>query len=235
MISITTVCDYHDDPAVIVPPTGGALIDVRVRSVVTGRTIVRNLTRTDTGETSLGEREYVRLDHGDLPKGEPVAVEAVPYTEEDIERWFRDDHEVGLREYVRGTVACLTTTEGPRETTEEPRETTEEPRETTEDAPAGHEEPSEASEDVREPEAPQEDAEDRRITTDNVYHILKEHPEGMTTRDIAGVLGMDTRLNGTRVRINQKLNKLSKSGYIRQVGTRTIPTGQSVPVWEAVE
>ena len=221
MITFTTVCDFHDDPAVIVPPTGGALIDVRVRSVLTGRTVTRALTRTDKGETSLGEREYVRLDHGDLPRGELVAVEAVPYSEEDIERWFRDDHEVGLREYVRGTVACLTTPE--------------EPRETTEDAPAGHEEPSEASEDVREPEAPQEDAEDRRITTDNVYHILKEHPEGMTTRDIAGVLGMATRLNGTRVRINQKLNKLSKSGYIRQVGTRTIPTGQSVPVWEAVE
>ena len=107
--------------------------------------------------------------------------------------------------------------------------------ETTEDAPAGDDEPEEASEDVRETEAPQEDAEDRRVTTDNLYRILKEHPEGMTTRDIAEVLGMDMALNGTRVRINQKLNKLNRSGYARQVGTRAIPTGQSVPVWEAVQ
>lgn len=204
MISIATVCNVYDEPAI---PLGldpsALLIGVRVKSVESGRILELGVAvRPET----IDGRAYLHLPG--FPTGELVACRMDAVTEADLARWFDDDHEVGLRGFVNGTVACITTPEAPSKA----------PRcdDTREDA-----------EDVQEPDEPQDEdgaeslhggvigctVSELRTT---LLEVMRRQDRAMTVREIAAILNSDT--TDARTRIAANLADMEDKGLVKRGG-----------------
>lgn len=220
MIPVTTVCNVYDDPAILLRVDPSALLmGVKVKGVESGRILeLGGLLRPGI----IDGKPYLGLPGFKI--GELVACRIDAVDADDLDRWFADDHEVGLRDFMQDKVACLTT---PEDLQEPPRE-----------APSSHEDTEEASEDVHDEEEPQEDGEDMRCTRENILAVLNRNAgTPMSTADIATALGLGN-IPSIRSRIGGKLRKLERGHYVRLVAEQSrtdITGGKPTLLWEAVE
>lgn len=209
MISVATVCNVYDDPAISIAVDPSALLTrVRVKGLATGRL----LTNVDVGHPmSIDGKAYIGLPGFDI--GELVAYCVEALSQDDLERWFADDHEVGLRDFVQERIVCLTTPEP----ADEPEDLQEPPREITH----SHEE----TEDVQEPEAPEKGigslqggvtgcavSELRTV----LIEVMRRQDRAMTVREIAAILNSDTV--DARTRIAANLADMEDKGLVKRGG-----------------
>lgn len=208
MISVATVCNVYDDPAILLKVDPSALlIEVRVKGLATGRL----LTNVDVGHPmSIDGKAYIGLPGFQI--GERVAYCVEALSQDDLERWFADDHEVGLRDFVQERVVCLTTPEP----ADEPEDLQEPPREITH----SHEE----AEVVQEPEAPEgignlqggvtgcAVSELRTV----LIEVMRRQDRAMTVREIAAILNSDTV--DARTRIAANLADMEDKGLVKRGG-----------------
>lgn len=209
MISVATVCNVYDDPAIPLTVDPSALLTgVRVKGLATGRL----LTNADVGHPmSVDGKAYIGLPGFQI--GELVAYCVEALSQDDLERWFADDHEVGLRDFVQERVVCLTTPEP----ADEPEGLQEPPREITH----SHEE----AEDVQEPEAQEKGigslqggvtgcavSELRTV----LIEVMRRQDRAMTVREIAAILNSDTV--DARTRIAANLADMEDKGLVKRGG-----------------
>ena len=212
MIPVTSVCNVYDDPAIPLKVDPSALImGVRVKGIESGRILELG---GPLRPGIIDGKAYIGIPGFRI--GELVVYRMDTVTEDDLDRWFRDDHEVDLRDFVQERVACLTT---PEDLQEPPRE-----------APTIHDEPSEASEDVQESEAPQEDAEELRGGVMGcpvselrtvLIEVMRRQDRVMTVKEIAAILNSDT--TDARTRIAATLADMEGKGLVKRGGT--VPSG----------
>ena len=107
MIPVTTVCNVYDDPAILLKVDPSALLmGVKVKGVESGRILeLGGLLRPGI----IDGKPYLGLPGFRI--GELVACRIDAVDADDLDRWFADDHEVGLRDFMQDKVACLTTPE----------------------------------------------------------------------------------------------------------------------------
>ena len=208
MIPVTTVCNVYDDPAILLRVDPSALLmGVKVKGVESGRILeLGGLLRPGI----IDGKPYLGLPGFKI--GELVVYRIDAVDSDDLVRWFADDHEVGLKDYVQERVACLTT---PADLQEPPQED-----------PHNHDEPSEASEDVREAEPPQEDAEELRggvlgcpvseLRT-VLIEVMRRQDRVMTVKEIAAILNSDN--TESRTRIAATLADMEGKGLVKRGGT----------------
>ena len=183
MITFTTVCNVYDDPAILLKVDPSALLmGVKVKGVESGRILeLGGLLRPGI----IDGKPYLGLPGFRI--GELVACRIDAVDADDLDRWFADDHEVGLRDYVQERVA---------------------------------------SEDVQEPEAPQEDAEElhggvlgcpvSELRT-VLIEVMRRQDRVMTVREIAAILNSDT--TDARTRIAATLADMEGKGLVKRGGT----------------
>lgn len=204
MISIVTVCNVYDEPAIPISVDPSALLmGVRVKSVESGRTLELGVAvRPET----IDGRAYLHLPG--FPIGELVACRMDTVTEDDLDRWLDDDHEVGLRDFLHGRVACITTQETPSEAPQ--------CDDTREDA-----------EDIQEPDEPQDEDEEEGLhggvigcTVSELRTVLldvmRRQDRAMTVREIAAILNSDT--TDARTRIAANLADMEDKGLVKRGG-----------------
>ena len=208
MILVTTVCNVYDDPAILLRVDPSALLmGVKVKGVESGKILeLGGLLRPGI----IDGKPYLGLPGFKI--GELVACRIDAVDADDLDRWFDDDHEVSLRDYVQERVACLTT---PDDLQEPPQE-----------APTSHEDTEESSEDVQEPEAPGEDAEELRggvlgcpvseLRT-VLIEVMRRQDRVMTVREIAAILNSDN--TESRTRIASVLADMEGKGLVKRGGT----------------
>ena len=218
MISIATVCNVYDEPAVpITAHTDSILTGLRVKSMSTGRTIESDLCHP----TVHGDRVYIPVPGLDI--GDRVVFDITGTLRwSDLERWFYDDHEVGFTDYVNGTVACITTQEVPSEVPQ------------CDDIP-------EDADDVQEPDEPYEDevgslhggvigctvSELRTV----LLEVMRKQDRAMTVREIAAILNSDT--TDARTRIAANLADMEDKGLVKRGGyaPTTGPGRKNATMW----
>lgn len=208
MISVATVCNVYDDPAIPLTVDPSALLTgVRVKGLATGRL----LTNVDVGHPmSVDGKAYIDLPGFQI--GELVAYCVEALSQDDLERWFADDHEVGLRDFVQERVVCLTTPEP----ADEPEDLQEPPREITH----SHEE----AEVVQEPEAPEgignlQGGVTRCAVSELrtvLIEVMRRQDRAMTVREIAAILNSDTV--DARTRIAANLADMEDKGLVKRGG-----------------
>lgn len=208
MISVTTVCNVYDEPAIpIAVDPSAILMYVRAKGIETGR-----IMELDGAVHPRAIEGRTYLDLPGFPIGESVAYAMISVDPLDLETWLRDDHEVGLLDYVKGRVACITTQEA---------------QETPSEAPRCDDVREEAPEGVQEPDEPREDdeveslhggvigctvAELRTVLLD----VMRRQDRAMTVREIAAILNSDTV--GARTRIAANLADMEDKGLVKRGG-----------------
>lgn len=202
MISVATVCNVYDDPAVPIRMfPGQCILSVRVKSIDTGR-LMSGLLPTPT---VCDERFYLALPGFDY--GERVAVRLDLISMDDVEAWLANDEEVPYYTW-------LLRPSKPTETLSEPAQDTT---------------PSEgASEPVQEPEPPQEDAKGIGSLQGGVtgctvselrtvlIEVMRRQDRAMTVREIATILNSDTV--DARSRIAANLADMEDKGLVKRGG-----------------
>ena len=222
MISVTTVCNVYDEPAIPINSDPSAiLMNFRVKGVESGRILELGV---EVRPETIGGKAYLHLPG--FPIGELVACRMDAVTEDDLARWLDDDHEVGLRGFLNGTVACITTSET---------------QETPSEAPQCDDIPEDA-EDVQEPEGPREDDEDVSLhggvigcTVSGLRTVLldvmRRQDRAMTVREIAAILNSDT--TDARTRIAANLSDMEDKGLVKRGGyaPTTGPGRKNATMW----
>ena len=219
MISIDRVCNIYDEPAIPISSDPSAiLMNVRVKGVESGRILELGVAvRPET----IGGKAYLHLPG--FPIGELVACRMDAVTEDDLVWWLDDDHEVGLRDFLHGRVACITTPESPSEVPQ------------CDDIP-------EDVEDVQEPDEPQEDDEVESLhggvigcTVSELRTVLldvmRRQDRAMTVREIAAILNSDT--TDARTRIAANLADMEDKGLVKRGGyaPTTGPGRKNATMW----
>ena len=222
MISVATVCNVYDEPAIPIAVDPSALLmGVRVKSIESGRILELGVAvrpRTVDGKT------YLHLPG--FPIGELVACRMDAVTEDDLGRWLDDDHEVGLKDFLHGRVACITTLE----TQESPSE-----------APQCDDIPEDA-EDIQEPDEPREEDEAESLhggvigctvseLRTTLLEVMKRQDRAMTVRGIAAILNSDT--TDARTRIAANLADMEDKGLVKRGGyaPTTGPGRKNATMW----
>lgn len=219
MISIATVCNVYDEPAVpISVHTDSILTGLRVKSMGTGRTMESDLCHP----TVHGDRVYIPVPGFDI--GDRVVFDITGTLRwSDLERWFYDDHEVGFTDYVNGTVACITTPETPSE------------------APQCDDIPEDVG-DVQEPDGPRDEDEAESLhggvigctvaeLRTTLLEVMKRQDRAMTVREIAAILNSDT--TDARTRIAANLADMEDKGLVKRGGyaPTTGPGRKNATMW----
>lgn len=219
MISIATVCNVYDEPAIPITVHADSLLTgLRIKSLSTGRTRESDLCYP----TVCGDKIYIPAPGFDI--GDRVAYNITGTMRwNDIERWFLDDHEAGFRDFVDGRVACITTQETPSE------------------APQCDDTPEDA-EDVQEPDEPQDEDEAESLhggvigcTVSELRTVLLEvmrrQDRAMTVREIAAILNSDT--TDARTRIAANLADMEDKGLVKRGGyaPTTGPGRKNATMW----
>lgn len=110
MISIATVCDVYDEPAIpIRMQSGQSVLAVRAKSLDTGRL----MTASPFIPTIHDGKPYAILP--DFAYGERVAVAVDLISMDDVEAWLSSDEEVPYRDWLlRPSKTQETPSEAPR-------------------------------------------------------------------------------------------------------------------------
>lgn len=209
MISVATVCNVYDEPAIpIAVDPSALLISARVKGIESGRILELGVA---VRPRTVDDKTYLHLPGFSI--GELVACRMDAVTEDDLGWWLDDDHEVGLRDFVQERVACLNTPEP----ADEPEDLQEPPREITH----SHEE----AEDVQEPEAQEKGigslqggvtgcavSELRTV----LIEVMRRQDRAMTVREIAAILNSDTV--DARTRIAANLADMEDKGLVKRGG-----------------
>lgn len=212
VMDVATVCSVYDDPAIrIGVDPEDLLTDIRVKSVDTGRilacgSILRPLV--------CDGKVYIMLP-ADFEIGSMVAFGLRTIGHMEMREWFGDDHEVPLGDFLRGSVACLTTPGSDDE------------QEGTEEAPA---EPVTADTDTPEASQPPEDdgsqdalcarcdamtpAELRTV----ILQVMRTQDRAMTVREIVLCLNMEY-VDSNRSRVNDTLVSMEDKGLVKRGGS----------------
>ena len=220
MISVTTVCNVYDEPAIPLSLDPSALlIGARVKGIESGR--IQELDGGAVHPRTVDGKTYLHLPG--FPIGELVACRMDAVTEDDLARWLDDDHEVGLRGFLGGTVACITTQETPSE------------------APQCDDTPEDA-EDVQEPDEPRKDDEVESLhggvigctvseLRTTLLEVMRRQDRAMTVREIAAILNSDT--TDARTRIAANLADMEDKGLVKRGGyaPTTGPGRKNATMW----
>ena len=219
MISIATVCNVYDAPAIPLSLDPSALLmGVRVKGIESGRILELGVA---VRPKTIGGKAYLHLPG--FPIGELVACRMDAVTEDDLARWLDDDHEVGLRGFLGGTVACITTQETPSE------------------APRCDDSPEDA-EDIQEPDGPRDEDEAESLhggvigctvseLRTTLLEVMRKQDRAMTVREIAAILNSDT--TDARTRIAANLADMEDKGLVKRGGyvPTTGPGRKNATMW----
>lgn len=222
MISVTTVCNVYDEPAIPLSLDPSALlIGVRVKSVESGRILELGGA---VNPRVIDGKPYLPLPG--FPIGELVACRMDAVTEDDLARWLDDDHEVGLRGFLGGTVACITTQEA---------------QETPSEAPQCDDIPEDV-EDVPEPDESRDEDEVESLHGGVIgctvaelrtilLEVMRRQDRAMTVREIAATLNSDT--TDARTRIAATLADMEDKGLVKRDGyvSSSSPGRKNATTW----
>lgn len=212
VMDVATVCSVYDDPAIrIGVDPEDLLTDIRVKSVDTGRilacgSILRPLV--------CDGKVYIMLP-ADFEIGSMVAFGLRTIGHMEMREWFGDDHEVPLGDYLRESVACLTT---PGSDDEQERHE-EAPAELV-TADADTPEASQPPEDDGPQDAPcarcdaMTPAELRTV----ILQVMRTQDRAMTVREIVLCLNMDYS-DPNRSRVNDMLVSMEDKGLVKRGGS----------------
>lgn len=200
MISIATVCDVYDEPAIpIRMQSGQSVLAVRAKSLDTGRL----MTASPFIPTIHDGKPYAILP--DFAYGERVAVAVDLISMDDVEAWLSSDEEVPYRDWLLR----------PSKTQETPSE-----------APQCDDIPEDVG-DIQEPEGPQEGDEVESLhggvigctvseLRTTLLEVMRRQDRAMTVREIAAILNSDT--TDARTRIAANLADMEDKGLVKRGG-----------------
>lgn len=212
VMDVATVCSVYDDPAIrIGVDPEDLLTDIRVKSVDTGRilacgSILRPLV--------CDGKVYIMLP-ADFEIGSMVAFGLRTIGHMEMREWFGDDHEVPLGDFLRESVACLTTPGGDDE-----QERPEEPPAEPVTADADTQEATQPPEDDGPQDAPcarcdaMTPAELRTV----ILQVMRTQDRAMTVREIILCLNMEY-VDSNRSRVNDTLVSMEDKGLVKRGGS----------------
>lgn len=212
VMDVATVCSVYDDPAIrIGVDPEDLLTDIRVKSVDTGRilacgSILRPLV--------CDGKVYIMLP-ADFEIGSMVAFGLRTIGHMEMREWFGDDHEVPLGDFLRESVACLTTP-GSDDEQEGTEEAPTEPVTADADAPEASQPP--------ENDGPQDapcarcDAMTPAELRTVILQVMRTQDRAMTVREIVLCLNMDYN-DPNRSRVNDMLVSMEDKGLVKRGGS----------------
>ena len=211
VMDVATVCSVYDDPAIRIDVDPEDLLtDIRVKSVDTGRILTRGSIHRPL---VCDGKVYIILPDFEIGSMVVFGLRTIGHME--MQEWFGDDHEVPLGDFLRESVACLTTPGSDDE------------QEGTEEAPT---EPVTADADAPEASQPPEDdgpqdapcarcdamtpAELRTV----ILQVMRTQDRAMTVREIVLCLNMDYS-DPNRSRVNDMLVSMEDKGLVKRGGS----------------
>ena len=211
VMDVATVCSVYDDPAIrIGVDPEDLLTDIRVKSVDTGRilacgSILRPLV--------CDGKVYITLPGFEIGSMVAFGLRTIGHME--MREWFGDDHEVPLGDYLRESVACLTTP-GSDDEQERHEEAPAEPVTADADAPEASQPP--------EDDGPQDascarcDAMTPAELRTVILQVMRTQDRAMTVREIVLCLNMDYN-DPNRSRVNDMLVSMEDKGLVKRGGS----------------
>lgn len=211
VMDVSTVCSVYDDPAIRIDVDPEDLLtDIRVKSVDTGRIFTRGSIHRPL---VCDGKVYIILP--DFEIGSMVAFGLRTISHMEMREWFGDDHEVPLSDFLRESVACLTTP-GSDDDQEGTEKAPTEPVTADADAPEASQPP--------ENDGPQDapcarcDAMTPAELRTVILQVMRTQDRAMTVREIVLCLNMDYS-DPNRSRVNNMLVSMEDKGLVKRGGS----------------